>query len=80
VLIEKGKGRYVEDLRIIQLWEADLNFVLHAIWGHRLIQHALQHRGLDLAQYALPGQTCYNVVLNKTYFWMYHARLYLLEF
>jgi hypothetical protein len=35
VMIEKGKGRYVEDLSIIQLCEADLNFVLHTIWGHQ---------------------------------------------
>jgi hypothetical protein len=67
-MIEKGKGRYVEDLRIIQLCEADLNFVLHEIWGHRLIWYAMRHRGLDPAQYALPGQTCNNAVLNKTPF------------
>jgi hypothetical protein len=27
----KGKGHFVESLRIIQLVEADLNFVLHTI-------------------------------------------------
>jgi hypothetical protein len=37
VMLEKGKGRYIENLRIIQLCKADLNFVLHVIWGNRLI-------------------------------------------
>ncbi len=35
VMIEKGKGRFIDNLRIIQLVEADLNFVLHTIWGYR---------------------------------------------
>jgi len=52
----------------IQLCKADLNFILHTIWGHRLIRHALYHRGLDPAQYALPGHMCNNAVLNKTLF------------
>jgi hypothetical protein len=38
VMIEKGKGRLIDNLRIIQLVEADLNFVLHTIWGKRLIR------------------------------------------
>jgi hypothetical protein len=37
VMIEKGKGRYIDNLRIIRLCEADLNFILHTIWGNRLI-------------------------------------------
>lgn len=68
IMIEKGKGRYVEDLRIIQLCKADQNFILHIIWGHRLIRHALHHKSLDPTQYALPGHTCNNVVLNKSLF------------
>jgi hypothetical protein len=36
-MIEKGKGRYIENLWIIQVVEANLNFVLHTIWGHQLI-------------------------------------------
>jgi len=58
----------VEDLHIIQLCKADLNFFLHTIWGNRLIRHALYHQGLDPAQYALPGHMCNNAVFNKTLF------------
>jgi hypothetical protein len=68
VMLEKGKGSFVENLRIIQLCEADLNFVLHKIWGHGLTRHALSHNALDKAQFALPGQTCNNAVLNKVLF------------
>lgn len=67
-MFEKGKGHYVENLRIIQLCEADLNFVLHVIWGHRLIRHATTRKALDAAQYALPGQTCHNAVPHKNLF------------
>lgn len=42
--------------------------MLHVIWGHRLIRHASRHQAIDPAQYALPGQTCNNAVLNKTLF------------
>jgi hypothetical protein len=31
-MIKKGKGRFVENLWIIQLFEADLYFVLQVIW------------------------------------------------
>jgi hypothetical protein len=68
VVLEKGKGRFVENLRIIQLCEADLNFVLHAIWGHRLIRHASTANALEDSQYAVPGQTCNNAILNKVLF------------
>jgi hypothetical protein len=53
----------IENLHIIQLCEADLNFILHIIWGKRLMRSALHH--LDKAQFAIPGQTCHNAVLNK---------------
>jgi hypothetical protein len=66
VMLEKGKGRYVEHLRIIQLCEADLNFVLKIIWGYRLIRSAQKEKQLDLSQYAVPGQTCHSAVWNKT--------------
>jgi hypothetical protein len=68
VMIEKGKGQLVDNLCIIQLVEADLNFVLHTIWGHRLIRHAMNHKLLNADQYAIPGQTCNNAVLNKILF------------
>jgi hypothetical protein len=68
VMLEKGKGRYIENLRIIQLCEADLNFVLHVLWGNRLIRRACKHKALNPSQFALPGQTCNNAVLNKVLF------------
>jgi hypothetical protein len=68
VMLEKGKGRFIEHLRIIQLCEAALNFVLHTILGHRLIRHVKKHSALSSSQYALPGQTCNNAVLNKVLF------------
>jgi hypothetical protein len=68
VMIKKGKGRFVKNLHIIQLCEADLNFTLHTIWGHRLIRQALRYSALDSAQFALPGQTFNNAILNKILF------------
>jgi hypothetical protein len=67
-MIDEGKGKHVDNLRIIQLCEADLNFILHTIWGHRLIRHSCRHFALDSSQYALPCQTCNNTVLNKLLF------------
>jgi hypothetical protein len=65
VMLEKGKGRHVEHLRIIQLCEADLNFVLNIIWGYYLIRSAQKENQLDNSKYALPGQTCHSAVWNK---------------
>jgi hypothetical protein len=48
-MLEKGKGKHIENLHIIQLCEADLNFVLH----------------LDKAQFAILGQTCHNAIISK---------------
>jgi hypothetical protein len=33
IIIDKGKGKYIEHLRIIQLCEADLTFLLRYLWG-----------------------------------------------
>jgi len=68
IMLEKGKEKYIDDLRIIQLCEADLNVVLHTIWGHRLIRHATHHSALHPSQFALPGETCNNAVSNKVLF------------
>jgi hypothetical protein len=68
IMIEKGKGHYIENLRIIQLCEADLNFCLNIIWGNKLIRHATSKDALDKAQYALPGMTCNSAVWNKVLF------------
>lgn len=68
IMLEKGKGRFIEHLRIIQLCEADLNFALNVIWGKRLINNAMKHKALDPSQYALPGMTCNSAVWNKVLF------------
>jgi hypothetical protein len=68
VMLEKGKGKFIDNLRIIQLCKANLNFFLHTIWGNWLIRHAMKHSVLDKAQYALQGHTCNNAILNKTLF------------
>jgi hypothetical protein len=68
VMLDKGKGRLVNNLRIIQFVEADLNMVLNTIWGTRLIRQAKHSSALDDSQYALPGQTCPNTVMNKVLF------------
>jgi len=65
VMIEKGKGNFIEHLRIIQLFEADLNFVLHLIWGNRMIRNAQREQVLNDSQYSLPGQTCQSAIWNK---------------
>lgn len=65
VMIEKGKGNYIENLRIIQLCEADLNFILNILWGNRMIHAALKHNALNDSQFALPGNTCHSAVWNK---------------
>jgi hypothetical protein len=65
VMLEKGKGKYIEHLCIIQLCEADLNFALHVIWGDQMIKITLKNNAVDEIQCALPGQTCHSAVWNK---------------
>lgn len=68
LMLEKCKDRFVEHLQIIQLCEADLNFVFHVIWVHRLTRQANKYSALNHAQYALLGQTCNNAIINKLLF------------
>ncbi len=65
IMLDKGKGIFIENLRIIQLCEADLNFVLNIIWGKRLIQNAMKNKQRNESQYALSGVTCNSAVWNK---------------
>jgi hypothetical protein len=65
IMIEKSKGKFVENLRIIQLCEADLNFVLNAIWGYRLTRNRLRQKIFNDSQYAMPGLTCNSAVWSK---------------
>lgn len=68
IMLEKGKGNQLEHLRIIQLCEADLNFMLNTLWGKRLIKQAQQHAVLQQQQFALPGLTCQSAIWNKISF------------
>jgi hypothetical protein len=65
VMLEKGKGNYINNLRIIQLLEADLNFVLRLIWGRRLNRAANNKDLYDASQYAVPGSLCNSAALQK---------------
>jgi hypothetical protein len=83
-MLEKGKGRYMEHLRIIQLCEVDLNFALNIIWGYQLICHATNNRAFNESQYALPGSTCNSVAWNKTLYcdlmWQTHKSGFLTDY
>ena len=68
VMLDKGKGVYINNLRIIQLLEADLNFTLWFIWSKRLNQAATNSGLFNTSQYALPGKTCSSAVLKKVLF------------
>ena len=68
VMLDKGKGVYIENLWIIQLLEADLNFIIGFTWSKCLIQAAHQANLLNSSQYALPGKTCNCAVLKKVLF------------
>ena len=68
VMLEKGKGCFIENLRIIQLVKVDLNFILHVFWGKRLTRHAVNNNALHQSQFALPGQTCQTHLGTNFYF------------
>ena len=64
-MLDKGKGHFIDHLRIIQLCEVDLNFILHILWGVRPICNPQQHKALNPCQYSLPGLTGQSAVWNK---------------
>jgi hypothetical protein len=52
VMIEKDQGQpRTHRLRIIHLFEADMNVFLKLQWGHRLVRRALQCDRLQLGQH-----------------------------
>lgn len=67
VMLEKDKGRpKINRLRIIQLFEADYNFVLSLVLGHRLMNFARRHCGFNESQYgSLKGKQAQSAILNK---------------
>jgi hypothetical protein len=50
VMLDKGKGVFINNLRIIQLLEADLNFILGYIWSKRLNQAAAKNDLFNTSQ------------------------------
>jgi hypothetical protein len=58
VMLEKDSGRpRINRLRIIHLFEADFNFYLKLMWGHRLVRQAQQLDLLHAGQYgSVPGR------------------------
>ena len=70
-MLEKGKGPGLENLRIIQLVESDLNFILGRVWGKRLCTPA---KCLDRAQYATTGQLCHSAALTTVLFCDVHRQ------
>jgi len=67
-MLEKGKGPAIENLRVIQLLEADLNWLLRFLWGKQLDRHAFDSGVYNEAQFASPGKLCQSAILNKVLF------------
>ena len=58
-------GPRIDKLRVINLLEADYNFVLKLVWGNRLLRRAQENRLISSAQHARPGHMAQSVVLSK---------------
>jgi Reverse transcriptase (RNA-dependent DNA polymerase) len=65
VMIEKDAGcPRLNRLRIIHLFEADFNFVLKLLWGHRLVRRAHDLKLINSGQYgSVPGKTAIELVM-----------------
>ena len=65
ILIEKDPGTpNINRLRIIHLFEADLNFFLKLQWGHRLVRHADSLHLLNDGQHgSRPGRTAMDPIM-----------------
>ena len=66
-MLEKDKGQpKLHQLRIIQLFEADLNVLLSLVFGHRLMKFAQKHCNINKLQYrSMNGKQAQSAVLNK---------------
>jgi hypothetical protein len=64
-MLEKDQGRpTINRLRIIHLFEADFNFFLKIMWGHRLVCHAKDLNMINSGQYgSVPGRTAIELVM-----------------
>lgn len=68
LMLEKGKGPAIENLHIIQLLEANMNWLLRFLWGKKLDRHALTAGIYNEAQFASLGKLCQSAILNKVVF------------
>ena len=68
LMLEKGKGPGIENLRIIQLLEADMSWLLRFLWGRKLDRHAMEAGVYNEAQFASPGKLCHSAIVNKVIF------------
>jgi hypothetical protein len=65
VMLEKDVGcPRINRLRIIHLFEADFNFFLKLLWGHRLVRRAHDFKMINTGQYgSVPGRTAVELVM-----------------
>ena len=66
LMLEKDKGvPQIHRLRVIHLFEADLNLIMGIIWSRRLVRHGEHHKVHGEEQWARPGRNCEEVLLLK---------------
>ena len=67
VMLEKDRGSpKLHRLRIIQLFEADYNFLLVFIFGHCLMRFARKHCNFNKSQYgSMKNEQAQSAILNK---------------
>ena len=67
IMIEKDPGSpKLHQLRVIQLFETDFNFVLQTVFGRRMMNFAAKYCNLNESQYgSKPGKLCQSAILNK---------------
>jgi hypothetical protein len=67
LMLEKVPGfPKMDRLRVIHIFEADLNLILGIIWNRRLVRHADKHKANGEAQWGgRPGRGCEEVLFLK---------------
>lgn len=66
LMLEKIAGvPKIEKLRVIHLFEADINILFGIIWSKRLVRHGENHGVHGEEQWARPGRNCEEVLLLK---------------
>ena len=66
IMLEKDPGKPIDRLCVIQLFEADFNFLLALLFGHRLIGFACRHCLINESQYgSMNEKQAQSAVLNK---------------